>query len=1175
MSQNESQKHGLLNQTIDQAKSVRAISPDVAQRAASEPNESVCVNASAGTGKTKVLTDRVLRLMLPRANGAPGTAPHRILCLTFTKAGANEMLIRVHEMLADWAVASDEKLTEFLEKLNDKPPTQAEMVAARQLFAKVIDTPGGLKIMTIHGFCQSVLGRFPLEAGLPPNFEVIEEAQAKALMQDAINETLSQDKRQDSNDIAQALRNLALIQNEDQFKKVLEQLSGERLQLARYAKDARAFYQTLCARHNVAPTDTINDVLEQACTLSKETEDALRSCLAPLIDDAQVTNQKFGLGMKHWLDDDFEGRMKGFDAYKGLFLKKDDDFKKNPCTAKFSGNNQALEDIIRHEANRVFERVKQAHNLQFCQINRDLMMLGGAMTQKYSTLKAQKSVLDYDDLILRTKALFEMPAIAPWILFKLDGGIDHILVDEAQDTSPEQWDVITKLCDDFFDGMAAHDEIKRTIFVVGDQKQSIYSFQRAAPEEFRSKQNMFKEIADAKMVRLSTSFRSSAAVLRFVDQVFAPEDMRQGLEDQTIAHTSHRRGQAGHVELWPLETPDEKAEIAPWEPPTKIHEIQSGSTKLAARIAEKIESWIGNADLPAYNRKVQAQDIMILVRTRTAIVGQLMKALKQRGIPVSGADKMVLGNQIAVMDLFACARFALLPDDDLSLAEALKSPLIGMNDSDLEAYCIGRKGPLWLRVKERAPPAIVQYLQRMIINARRDRPFDFFNRLLQVPCPADEISGLRAIQKRLGEDALDPLDECLNNALSYEKKGLPGLQNFMVWQTRNDITIKREMEEAGKAVRIMTVHGSKGLQAPIVILPDTVRGPSSRQIDRLIWPDKSQMDVPLWAPNKEVATDYYNSALTVVEQKYEEEYRRLLYVALTRAEDQLYIAGYQGYRKPIDETWHNQCLAAMAHLDEVKTKMDEQERIIHYIADPRTADPDRQPKTKDAVKHKDITSAVPPWLLTAAPAEQFPPRPMIPSRLGNDPRDPQSESQTEEMRNAMPFANDDTPARSPLQPLDSYRFQRGNLTHLLLQTLPDLPPEKREAAAKHYLETHGRVLPAAIRADIFREVFAILSQPEFSALFGANSIAEIPVTGFVKGRLISAQIDRLVVSGDKVMIVDYKTNRPPPRDVADVAQIYINQMNAYCDIVAEIYKEKTVEAYLLWTDGPFMMKMPT
>lgn len=1133
-------------QAMEMNDDIRAPDPNVIQRRASDPSHSVWVSASAGTGKTKVLVDRVLRLLLPRSDGTPGTPPHKIICLTFTKAGASEMSVRINKVLSDWAILSDDDLEESLNQLCGQPPNSTVQQSARQLFAKVVDVPGGLKITTIHSFCQSLLGRFPLEAELSPNFKALDDQEANTLLERAFEMVLSHSHKDES--LKQAIRRVSLQLGESAFKKHVHNLIGERLQLRDATEgDIRT---KICRTLNIDPNETINDVVQEACRNFDESG-LRRACT--ILSSGSKRDQDHGLTLQNWLDLNVEQRIDTFTDYQSVYITQKETINKNLITKKLAEVNPECLQTLHIEAERLLNIRDQLRAMRCAELSVDLLLIGRHIYRQYSDLKSRQSGLDYDDLILKTRDLLRKPDTAPWVLYKLDGGIDHILVDEAQDTNPEQWDIIESLAQEFFSGASAREDIERTLFVVGDLKQSIYSFQRASPDLFHIMRDRFDTMVKTagKLWREETiniSFRSSKAVLNVVDEVFRPDDVRQGLEDNPFTHyvSDKRRGQAGHVELWPLESADEiEKDQESWPLPITPVTANSGSIKLAGRIAGQIRTWLDDEHmLESKNRAIQPGDILILVRTRTVFVNQLIRSLKKLNIPVSGVDRMKLGQQIAVKDLLALARFALHPYDDLTLATILKSPLIGWNEDRLYDLAIDRKGTLWDCLKRGSYNIETQWLS-MLIEKISLAPYDFFSDILYKSCPADEKSGLRAILQRLGEDALDPLNEFLNEALLFAGKNTASLHDFIFQQQQSETEITREMDEAAGHVRIMTVHGSKGLQAPIVFLPDTTRVAQSKRLERLLWPDKSGLSMPLWAADKDSECRIFQQTSSLLEQKMDEEYRRLLYVAMTRAEDRLYICGSRGATEPIADSWYNHIFRAFDVLCDDDKKADG----LRVYSNPQTRD--AQNDEHNCTTEFNQKPIMPEWLFCLPDAEPSPPSPLVPSR----PSEP------------------DPAVISPSVANDTKRFLRGNITHKLLELLPPLPEKYRENAAICFTESEGQVLSKDVRNNIVIETLAVLNHPDYAPLFGPNSMAEVPISGLIGNKLISGQIDRLYDDGETIWIIDYKTNRPAPREEKDIPDIYRAQMRSYYDVLKAIYPDKDIRCALLWTDGPHFMEL--
>jgi ATP-dependent helicase/nuclease subunit A len=1111
----------------------------LAQRIASDPRLSAWVGASAGSGKTKVLTDRVLRLLLQ-----DGQAANRILCLTFTKAAAAEMATRLARRLGDWAVADDAVLDTQLAALGCEPGEVLRR-RARTLFAEVLELPGGMRISTIHSFCQSLLHAFPLEAGLPPQFGVLEDMDAASLLADAREAVLAGQAPE-----AQ-LALLAGLVSADDFSKTIGALMRERERLGlclRASNGLPGLRLRLAQLLDLEDGEDGDSVTATLCLVP----DPVAQTAAALLNHKNKQPRELGAGVREFLALAHEERALRAQEWCGLFLTKTGEPRKFLLD----------EPVLAGEVQRILALQQKLAACRLLEATEALLALAGPVLGQFEARKLASGLLAYDDLIAIAQRVLQDPGSA-WVLFKLDGGLDHVLLDEAQDSNPAQWGIAAALTEEFFAGEGARRESDRlrTIFAVGDIKQSIYGFQGADAAGFGTWESRYQRRIAAqgsafRKVELNVSFRSTAPVLALVDAVFAEGEARAGVVEDgvTLAHRADREGQAGMVELWPLLRPAEKPRPTAWLVPDAPERVADAPTLLAEALAARIAAMVGKEALPARGRLVRPGDILVLVRRRTAFQQRLVRALKERGVPVGGVDRLKLVEQIAVQDLLALCDVLLLPDDDLQLAALLKSPLLDLDEEQLFGLAHNRTGTLWgalMRHRGGTGPlaGAAEFLAGFADRADLVTPHALLAAVL------GEAGGRARLLARLGPDAVDPLDEVLNAALDFEARHPPSLQGFVHWLRQGGAEIKREAEGAADAVRIMTVHGAKGLQSPVVILPDVGSGKGPQAIR---WGALDGVELPLWAPNKSFHAPAYAQVIARDEARRQEEENRLLYVALTRAEDRLLVCGWGDAPKG----WYAQVSQGFRRLDGAA----EEAFDAAGFGAPAACDFAGLPAMRHACEQSlpaaaerageaaEDTGPLPEWATRPAPPEAAEAA-INPSALPGEEQTPV----------AAPHGTADPGGR---------RFRRGRVVHALLQHLPDRPAEERAAAARRFLARPGHGLTAAEQAETLGEVLALLDAPAIAAAFAPGSLAEAPIAGQVGDRLIVGQVDRLVVMPNRVLVLDYKTNRPPPATAAEVAPLYLRQMATYRAVLRQAFPGRAVDCALVWTYGARLMPLP-
>jgi len=1045
--------------------------PQSRLRAAS-PEVSAWVCANAGAGKTHLLVARVLRLLLA------GTEASRILCVTYTRGAAAEMRGRILSALSGWVTLDDKVLHEELTDLCGMPPAPHTMARARSLFAMLADAPQGLRIDTLHAFCQSLLKCFPLEAGMAPYFSVIDERTARELLHEAAMRLFSESITGADAALRETVQALAARMSEMSFHDLLLDIARERRRLRGVLEGGRE----VATRHmhaflRVSPGDSEASLLAE------------------------------------WLPG-VEKRGEALEEYLAFHLTKEG----KPRIRGFSKDSSILA-----EQDRVYHFYQRRRSLRAARMSGHLITVAHALMESYDALKRVHALADYDDLVTTATNLLSQPGVAPWVMYKLDGGIDHVLIDEAQDTSREQWHITQALTEEFFAGVGRSDAT-RTLFAVGDVKQSIFRFQGAAPKLFDDMRVFYGDRIPQSghawaEVDLPESFRSVQPVLQAVDAVFATH------------HALTRTGEGGLVEVWPLVEAEKEESV--WQLPKAYVRRHGAAQVLAGQIASTIRGWLERGE-------AAAGDIMILVRRRGAVAKALLHALRQAGVPVAGADRLTLSDHLAVQDLLALGAFLLLPEDDLSLAALLKSPLFCVSEEELFTLAHGRTGSLWERLPEGSVRA---QLAGLLAIADFQPPYELYAHLL------DAQGGRTRFASRMGHAVHDVLDEFLAQALLYEQAHTPTLQGFLHWMAMAEVEIKRDMEQGVDAVRIMTVHAAKGLQAPIVILPDT--GPLKVPSGRLLWAEDG--GCLLWNAAAAEASPEIAALKQAQAAEEAEEYRRLLYVAMTRAEDRLYVCGIAVKRGTAEGSWHAMAWRGLESIaQKVQTPAGEGLRISSTPSpaggglgwgQPTQAAANIAPLLTSPLQGKEY----PAWGRELAPQEEAS-RPLSPSRLFED----------------------DLPAFSPV--LEQKLYQRGTMLHRLLQYLPAVPAESRPDAASRLLERWG--VAAGERAALAGEVLALFSQPAFAPFFGPDSLAEVPLSGVVrmngKNISIAGQVDRLAVTEQEVWVLDYKTYAVPP---ATVPLRYLRQMAAYRALLSGIYPGRRVRCALLWTAGPKLVEL--
>ncbi|QYE34950.1 double-strand break repair helicase AddA [Polymorphobacter sp. PAMC 29334] len=1099
------------------------------------PAGSAWMSASAGTGKTQVLTARVLRLLLG------GSPPERILALTFTKAGAAEMQTRIFDRLSSWVAAGDNELKSDLAAI--RADTDPETCArARQLFARVLDAKGGLQVQTIHGFAQSLLASFPLEAGIAPGFAALDDRSALALRGQVLAESIEQ---ADDDEFLADVAAMAIASGEARLATIAATLIAHHDAIAALG-NPQGFEPKLRRAFGLPGEGSPAEVLANG--FSKTLRIGLLRLAHVYQEHGGQTSLESADTMLWWLDTSVSAQVEHFDRLRSVFHKADGERRKvlvpggkkaDPRDIELA-NYLCAQITVLAETQRLLSAVANAARH---------LRVGARLGGAYALHKHRAGVIDYDDMIARAAALLKGDGASAWVRYKLDRRIDHLLVDEAQDTNEAQWDIVEALTDEFFDGEGARD-VQRTLFVVGDFKQAIFSFQGSDPKIFEGRQGHFKAKAeDAGLgwsdLPMTLSFRSTPAVLEVVNAVIddlGPEAL--GMNEGVLPHAAHRADAIGSVTLWPPLVPEADEEVvdddAPWLPAAQV--------LMAHKLARQIAAWLNPAtalDLPARGRACRPEDILVLVRSRGEFVGALVAALHDFGVPVAGVDRLRLTAPLAVQDLLAVIRFALQPDDDLTCAALLTSPFVGMSQDDLFTLAHPRRGTLWSAVRD-AGGAASEFLSAALGLADFAPPYEFLETILSGP-----LQGRRRLLGRLGAEARDQIAALLGQALAFETANAPSLQGFLSWIEADDIDLKRDPDAPVDAVRIMTVHGAKGLQAPVVVLADATKElPRDRDGHVMLALDGSE-PVPVFHGGKAGKVGIIAAEADARAAASTAEHWRLLYVALTRAEDLLFIGGALAKPrgdKPSEvppDSWY----AAVDRAMTANMPLAEDADPIWGSARVHRAGTTVTPEPRAV--HVPAKIVLPDWATSPAAPEARPPRPLSPSAI----------------------AADDV-AQPPPGPAAKAAARRGQLLHTLFERLPGVAAEARTGVAAAWLARAAPDLPAAKRDGIAACALDIIAAPRFAALFGPDALAEAPIAATVGDIVIAGTVDRLLVGPDSVQVIDFKTGARVPGDAASVVPYHLRQMAAYAAALARIFPDKALEAALLYTHDATLIELP-
>jgi ATP-dependent helicase/nuclease subunit A len=1051
------------------------------QNKASNPEISTWVSASAGTGKTKILTDRVLRLLLK------GEGFDKILCLTFTNAAAGEMKQRITTALDTWSKLDKHILAKELNKIIGREATTQEISIARSLYDSYLKAEDSINIQTIHSFCQKLLKKFPLEASVSPSFKIIDEIK--------VDYILSQIKKH--------------LMYQDDLEPITEYLSIN--------------------FHELIIDEILSEIIQHKAQFlkSKASLDNFKNKSIKLILELQNSNDSYyDLIKQSPVIQNIVAFKATTKELKEFFLTQQSQKKKRIVTQKIAKAGSNLYSDLETIQDQIYTLDQKEKAEKLKNHSKLLFLLGSKIIEKYENYKSIKALLDYDDLIIYACKLLNDSAAKEWVLYKLDGGIDHLLVDEAQDTSNDQWSIIKALIDEFYSGHEA-EKNNRTVFVVGDEKQSIFSFQGADIDSF-SHMNKFlkKKMSGARRhfenVNLEISYRSAKEVLDVVYHVFnRVREQMPGVFSSTLNQLqAFRSDHSGSVELWPIcSTKNLTNEF--W--PIIKSEVDTISSKvqLAQKISSYIKHKLGSGQiLAATNKAIAPNDFMILFRKRDEFTKEVISALQNDGVPVAGLDRITLRENLAVQDLLSIGKFVLNCQDNLNLATLLKSPTIGINEAFLYDISIKRgKHSIWdyINLTQHSSEKhriLFEQLSIFLEIYQKTNVKTFFQYIV-------DILGFReTLNIFCGPDSNDAIDELLYACQDYASENNNSLQSFIFWIQSSNSSIKRDSSSSDK-VKIMTLHGSKGLQSPIVLLCDTTSLPTNN--NHFIWDKDGNC---LSARSATDAPDYYRDLYQLEQEKIYSEYLRLLYVGMTRAEDHLVVCGYTGNKSIAENCWFELVNKAMK---EIAVEVEDGRLIYGTNSDHFNSIIDKSPEIQ-RIEYFYPKNQILKKHVTKEPHVQY-----IPTSLWQI-----------------------TPA------------QYGVIFHKILED---------SVAAKEISSMHTHPLIGTLdkksQKRIKKSIKLIAANIEFNRLIEHPTLTELSIGTLHNEKVKLGRIDLMIHLNKEIIIIDYKSDLNHAINLDTIPKNYINQLLSYKEIVEKIYPDHKIYTKILWLESGDLMEVST
>lgn len=1114
-------------------------------------NPSVCatVSASAGTGKTWLLVSRLIRLLL---NGA---RPEGILAVTFTRKAAAEMQVRLNNRLREMAECSPQELDLYLTEIGS-PLDNSTIQQAHTLYETLLTCPVTIKATTFHAFCQDILQRFPLEAGIPPGFELLESS--NEFQQAAWDALCSEAGRHPDNEQAKAIETLFdACGGLDNTQTALNDFINHRSDWWAFTEGenhALSFaIDILAAQLKISPDEN-----PQMVFFSEPTLLALEEFCGLLQKHANPTNQKHlaSLSIARDPEKDYKNRFQStctaFLTQKGEPLSR----KESKVQAKSMGEPGQLRFLKLHQ--QICEEIFIAQNKISAQLTLQRStawyQAGVNLLTHYQRLKAEQRVLDFSDLEWQAYRLLNHSDNVHWIQYKLDQRIDHLLIDEFQDTNPTQWRLILPLLQEL---AAAEDERGRTVFLVGDNKQSIYRFRRADPELFGTAQAWLNNNLNTVTRPLDTSWRSAQAIISLVNGLFGNGTLNKQLRDFT-PHQTHHKNLWGQVELLPLVKPTEEAEPEPLDglrnplkTPRKLHSDQRHFEE-GQMIAQRILDLMKNKTpigAEAEARAIRYSDIMILIRHRTH-ADAYEQALRESGIPYNSANRGTLLESQEARDLVDLLHLLIAPYNNIALAGLLRSPLFDCSDNEL--ITLGKlSGTHWIeRLREYAGSFTEQGTTENPLHRAHSLLTEWRTLVDTLPVHdlLDRIFYQGDVLKRyqaaypvhLQHRVVANLTRFIELALEVDSGRYPTIGHFVarlraLRKQEQDAPNEGTSTQLDARVSIMTIHGAKGLESPVVFLADSANTSQGKKAYRAVvdWPATAQRPECFFLAGKKDSHDKFTRTILDKHAISEErENANLFYVAVTRARQYLIISGSQPSRSE-QLGWYGEAQSCLHDF------LPEQDGV---------------PGITSGIKPAAVTNLSPP---VQAP-------PVIDPRLSQPVR--AESTQVSIAPSQTTHSPDGLPQTSVVE---SDQQTRGIVIHRMLELLCKREPEEtlmQRVASEYNLATDTHEL-----ADWYYEAELVFLHPGFSHIFSQENFQqdfnEVPVHFRHNSRNVHGIIDRVVVTAHEALVVDYKTRiiKRGSNAIEVLTRQYREQMQLYCEGAKRLWPDKEIQAGILFT----------